>query len=112
MKYLVQSTVVESHVPWGDQDALTAHLERVVATHKRVIQLEKEGKVLAAGVPCARRAYTLIVDVAGNKELTEVLRSLPAWPSQDMTCTPLYDLEDQLATDGGMLEKLKAGAKS
>jgi hypothetical protein len=27
-----------------------------------------------------------------------------------MNCTPLYDVEDELASDKAMLEKLKAGA--
>ena len=108
MKYLVQMSVVETANPRDDVNIMIGHLDRVVTSHEVLLQLQKEGKILAAGVPCGRRAYAFIAEVDGNKELNDLLRSLPMWSFQDIHCIPLHDLEDQLAIDKADIEKFKA----
>jgi len=43
------------------------------------MKLEKEGKILAGGLPVGDRAFVFIVEAASNQQLDELLRSIAAW---------------------------------
>lgn len=83
----------------------------VLPTFVTVAKLEKEKKVLAAGIPVAGRAMVMIVEAASHEELTGLLMGLPLWGIVKTDITPLDTVEGRTAIERKMLQQLKAMAK-
>ena len=108
MKYLVVSEAVESAIPHGDMKAMVKTLEMVVASHERILELRKEGKVIGGGSMTARKGEVLIIEADSNEELNAIMRSIPYWIFHHVEVTPLSNTEVQYETDRDLLKTLKA----
>jgi len=51
--------------------------------------LEREGKILAGGLPVGDRAFVFIIEAATNDEVDRLVRDMPGWPLLEWKVTPL-----------------------
>jgi hypothetical protein len=105
MKYLV----VGSGGPgFADPEELEELLENVVLpSFDALIELEKQKKILAGGLPVGDRALVFIVEASSNEELDTLLRKIPLWGEMDWEVTPLQTFSGRAEVDRGELKKLK-----
>ena len=112
MKYLVISEVIESSIPWDDKEKIIEHVEGVVASYEKLVQLEAEKKVLGGGGFVGKRALAFIAEAASNEELDLMLRSLPIWAFHEVEIIPLDSFEFQIKTNREVIEHFKAAPGS
>lgn len=110
MKYLVTTEMMEERVP-GDPRQLVQHVEQVIGRHEAMVQLVKEKKVLAGGGAVGQKMDGFIVDVASNKELNDLLMSLPLHHVMQVEVIPLADYEDLVTKERQNVERLQAAPK-
>src|SRR5438045_1487210 len=103
MQYLVEGT--RGTLP-PTPEAAIALLENMVLPHfEYLMKLEREGKILAGGLPVGDRAFVLIIETATNDEADRLIRDMPGWPLLEWKVTPLQsvaaraDMERQVAQD-------------
>ena len=107
MKYFVKGEFVEPGPTFSLQQ-FGQMLENIIfPSFEAVIKLEKEKKIMAAGVLTGARAGIFIVDVESNEELTRLLHGLPFWGLLKWEVVPLDSFEDRLQLERQYLEKLK-----
>jgi len=79
----------------------------IIPTFNVLLQLEKEGKILAGGVPVGDRALMFIVQASSNDEVDKLLRNLPAWGALKWKVKPLESFEGRVNQERKVLENLK-----
>ena len=107
MQYLVTMKTIEDKVPSAPQE-LVPHVERVIRSHEIVVELKKEKKIVAGGMPVGEKAYAFIMDVASNDELNDLLLSIPNFHIMEVDVTPLAGDEGVIAKLRQNLEQMKA----
>jgi hypothetical protein len=87
MKYLV----VGSRGPGFDSpDSMVPILKGVILpSFDMLMKWEKEGKILAGGLPVGERAFVFIAEAASNDDLDRLLRTLPMWGALDWEVSAL-----------------------
>ena len=103
MQYLVEGA--RGTLPQTPEAAI-ALLENMVLPHfEYLMKLEREGKILAGGLPVGDRAFVFIIEAATNDEADRLIRDMPGWPLLEWKVTPLQsvaaraDMERQVAQD-------------
>ena len=103
MQYLVEGA--RGTLPQTPEAAI-ALLENMVIPHfEYLMKLEREGKILAGGLPVGDRAFVFIIEAATNDEVDRLVRDMPGWPLLEWKVTPLQsvaaraDMERQVAQD-------------
>jgi muconolactone delta-isomerase len=71
----------------------------IVPSLDMVVQLEKAGKIKAAGVIAGSKGSAMILDVADNNELSQTIQSLPFWSFMKVHITPLQSFADRAAQE-------------
>ena len=84
---------------------------QILASFERILQLEKDGAILAGGLHAGARAGTYIFKAKSNEELNGILQSIPFWPIVEWKVTPLQSTQSRLAQDKKVVEMMKAGGK-
>lgn len=109
MKYLV----IGSEGPGfaSPQEAVNILESIVIPSFDALIQLEKQGKILAGGLPVGDRAFVFIMEAASNAEVDELLRNLPMWGSLKWKVTALQSIEGRATKERDVIQKIK-GLKS
>ena len=79
----------------------------IIPSLDMVVQLEKAGKIRAAGVVAGSKASAMILDVADNNELSRTLQSLPFWSFMKVQITPLQSFVDRAAQEKGAVKFLR-----
>ena len=80
----------------------------VIPTFERLIQLRKEGKILAGGLPVGERAFAFIVEASSNAEVDQICQSIPMWGMLEWKVTPLHSVEGRMAQEQKAIEMLKS----
>lgn len=70
------------------------------------MKLEKEGKILAGGLPVGDRAFVFIVEAASNQQLDELLRSIAAWGVLKWQVTALQSFAGRAAQERIIVKQL------
>jgi muconolactone delta-isomerase len=97
-----------------EQESLPSEkwLGMVASTWQAIKQLENNGKVLAGGAMIGQQAGCVIVDVASNEELFELLTRLPIAGYIDWEIVPLIKADTALETAKWALQQLSlSGAR-
>lgn len=87
MKYLVSASGGPGFA--SPEEATEVLEDQILPMFDALMRLEKEGKILAGGLPVGERSCVFIADAASNDELDRMLREIPAWGVLDWQVTPL-----------------------
>ncbi|HEX5417707.1 MAG TPA: muconolactone Delta-isomerase family protein [Chloroflexota bacterium] len=79
----------------------------VLPSFDELTQLEKQGKILAGGLPVGDRAFAFIMDASSNEEVDQLLRSLPMWGSLQWKVSALQTFAGRAAMERGIVQQLK-----
>ncbi|MCH8293299.1 hypothetical protein IH992_19635 [Candidatus Poribacteria bacterium] len=83
----------------------------VIPSFERLIQLRKDGKILAGGLPVGDRAFAFIVEASSNAEVDQLCQSIPLWGMMDWKVTPLHSVEGRMAQEKEAVKMLKESMK-
>jgi muconolactone delta-isomerase len=72
-----------------------------------VTQLEKQGKILAAGVMAGSKGSAMILNVADHNELSQVVQSLPFWSIMKVHVTPLQSFSERAGQERAAVAQLR-----
>jgi hypothetical protein len=73
--------------------------ESVLPSAERLIELKAQRKVVTGGYPVGRKAIVFIMEANSEKELYEILESLPLTEVAEARVTPLKDFEELRGVD-------------
>jgi muconolactone delta-isomerase len=107
MLFLVTFEYVEPG-PAHPPDKVTHMVENaIVPTLDMVAQLEKAGKIKAAGVVAGSKGSVMILDVADNNELSQTVQSFPFWSFMKVHVTPLQKFSERGAQEKKAVKYLR-----
>lgn len=93
------------------QEAITVLEKGILPTFDALQKMQKEGKILAAGLPAGDRAFLFIVQAASNDEVDNLIRDLPAWGALQWKVKALQSIEGRASRERQILEELKKMVK-
>ncbi len=111
MKYLVTMELIGS-LSDSPQGVLQHLEETVIPSHETLVKLEADERILAGGLPVGQRRTVLVVEVASNAEVSQLLARLPLWGSHKVEVIPLESFEERQALHWQLAERLKAVIQS
>lgn len=79
----------------------------VIPSFNRLIELRKDGRILAGGLPVGERAFAFIVEASSNAEVDRLVQSIPIWGMSDWKVTPLHSVEGRKAQEEETVKMLK-----
>ncbi len=97
MKYLVTATGGPGFS--SPEEAIEVLKSIILPSFDALIKFEKEGRIIAGGLPVGDRAFVLIVEADSNDDLDRMLRGIPMWGSLDWEVTPLQSIEVRAAME-------------
>jgi muconolactone delta-isomerase len=107
MLFLVTFEYVEPG-PTYPPDKVTDMVENaIVPSLEMVAQLEKAGKIKAAGVIAGTKGSVMILDVADNNELSQTVQSFPFWSLMKVRITPLQKFTERAAQEKRAVKYLR-----
>ena len=83
----------------------------VLPSFARLIELERQKKILGGGLPVGERAFVFIIEAESNDELDRTLRQLPMWGVLDWKVTPLQTFGDRAMQEQQAVTELKETIK-
>lgn len=83
----------------------------VIPSFNRLIELRKDGRILAGGLPVGERAFAFIVKASSNAEVDRLVQSIPIWGMSDWKVTPLHSVEGRMAQEKEAVKMLKESMK-
>ncbi len=89
------------------QEAVAILKEMVLPSLDQLIQMEKQKKILAGGLPVGDRSFVFIVEAASNEEVDAMLRKLPMWGVLDWEVTALQTFAGRAAQERSIVKELK-----
>jgi hypothetical protein len=89
------------------QEAVAILKEMVLPSFDQLIQMEKQKKILAGGLPVGDRSFVFIVEAASNEEVDAMLRKLPMWGVLDWEVTALQTFAGRAAQERSIVKELK-----
>ena len=105
MQYLVEGA--RGTLPQTPEAAI-ALLENMVIPHfEYLMKLEREGKILAGGLPVGDRAFVFIIEAATNDEVDRLVRDMPGWPLLEWKVTPLQTVAARANMERQVAQALK-----
>ncbi len=108
MEYLVQMKLAASSRPATTAEGAAFIEQFILPTLELCQQLEAEKKILAGGPVGGAVALALVVRADSNREVDQVVESLPVWPRMETTITPLISFRDRAQAVRSRLQHLKA----
>lgn len=102
MKYLVSASGGPGFS--SPDEAADILEEEILPTFDALIALEKEGKILAGGLPVGERSFAFVAEAASNDELDKMLRGIPAWGVFEWQVTPLQSFAGRAAVEKAFVE--------
>jgi muconolactone delta-isomerase len=110
MKYLVSGCTSSG---FSSEEQLAHFLEEsVIPSFEYLMKLEKEKKIIVAGLPVGERSFVFIAEAASNEELDEMLRQIPMWPMMDWEVTPLEPLAGREKQEQAYLKEHPTAAQT
>ena len=110
MLYLVQFEYVEPGPTYSPRQVTNMVEKAIAPSLDAVTRYEADGKIRAAGVLAGSKSSAMIVDVADNNELSQLLQSLPFWSFMKVEVAPLQSFAERAAQEKGAVEFLKSEA--
>lgn len=108
MEYLVQMKLAASSRPATTEEGI-AFIERFILPTLDLCQkLETENKIVAGGPLGGAVALALILRADSNREVDQLVESLPVWPRMETTITPLIRFDERAQAVRSRLQELKA----
>jgi hypothetical protein len=80
--------------------------EEILPTFAAIMKLEKDGRIVAGGLPVGERSFVFIAEAGSNDELDKMLRSIPAWGVFDWQVTPLQSFAGRAAIEKAFIDDL------
>jgi muconolactone delta-isomerase len=102
MKYLVSGAGGPGFS--SPEEAVDILEEEILPTFAAIMKLEKEGKILAGGLPVGERSFVFIAEAASHDELDKMLRGIPAWGVFDWQVTPLQSFGGRAALEKAFVD--------
>ena len=104
MKYLVTGTNGPGFA--SASEAVAVLQEVVIPSFQLLMQYEKDGIVVAGGLPVGDRAFVCIIEAASNEQLDLLLRKIPMWGALDWKVTPLQSFKGRMEVEQDELRRL------
>jgi len=79
----------------------------ILPTFDALLKLEKDRKILAAGLPVGAREFVMIVEADSNEALDAMLRAIPAWALFDFAVTPLQTIKGRTKIERDAVAAMK-----
>jgi len=106
MKYLV---IGKDGPGFTSPEQALGMLEKgILPTLEALIKLEKEGKILAGGLPLGDRAFVFIMEASSHNEVDELIRDLPAWGALKWKVRPLQSFKARADKERSVVKKLRS----
>ena len=105
MKYFVTATGGPGFTSPTEARMLLKNL--VLPGFEVLKKLEKQGKILAGGLPVGERSLVFIAEASSNEELDQLLRSIPFWPVLEWEVLPLQTFAGRASIEQAFLANLK-----
>lgn len=105
MLYLVEFQATESGAPTTREQAAEL-LEQLIIPSLE--SLSKDGNILSGGIFVGARAGVFIVGAKSHDELTEFVRTLPAWGVWDWKVTPLESFDHRANLEKKVVQQFRA----
>ena len=108
MEYLVQMTLAAGARPSMAGEGMAFIEQFILPTLELCKKLQAERKIVAGGPVGGSVALALIVRADSNREVDELVESLPVWPRMETTITPLISFDERAQGVQLRLHQLKA----
>lgn len=105
MRYLVQASGGPGFA--DPQEAVSVLENGILPTFEALLALERDGVILAGGLPVGDRAFVFIAEVEDSDAIDRLVRDLPAWGVLDWKITPLQTFAGRDAIERSVLEGLR-----
>ncbi len=101
--------VVASNGPsfTSPKEAIQVLEKGILPTFAAIQKLQREGKIVAGGLPVGERTLIMVVKASSNKEVDRLLRTLPAWGALQWKVTPLETFSGRASHEQEILGELK-----
>jgi hypothetical protein len=97
MKYLVSGSGGPGFST--PEEAVDILEEEILPMFDALMKLEKEGRIVAGGLPVGERSFLFIAEAASNDDLDAMLRELPAWGVFEWQVTALQSFAGRAAIE-------------
>jgi muconolactone delta-isomerase len=95
MQYLVQMKIVPEGRPMSAEEGTAFFEEFIHPTLEQCKNLEAEKNILAGGPISGTIGLALVVKADSEKELDDLVTSLPVWPRMETAIAPLTTFEER-----------------
>lgn len=104
MKYLVIGSGGPGFA--SREEAVSVLRGIVMPSFDQLIEMEKQKKILAGGLPVGDRAFVFIAEASSNEELDQMLRKIPVWGLLDWEVTALQTFTGRADQERSILKEL------
>jgi muconolactone delta-isomerase len=107
MQYFGQLKLSGSVRPTTQVDGIAFIEQYIFPTLELCKKLQQEKKIIAGGPQSGTVALALIVNAESERELDDLITSLPVWPHMETEVTPLTSFDGRMQSLLPRLENLK-----
>ena len=107
MEYLVQLRLAAGSRPSSFEEGAEFIEQFILPTLELCQRLEAEQKIVAGGPVGGAVALALVVRADSNREVDQLVESLPVWPRMETTITPLIRFEERAQAVRSRLQEMK-----
>jgi len=94
--------------PVGKAAEIQVLEEKIIPTFDALLKCEKEGRIVAGGLPLGDRAFVFIMEASSHGEVDEFLRDLPAWGALKWKVRPLQSFKARADKERSVVKKLRS----
>jgi hypothetical protein len=102
MKYLVSASGGPGFS--SPDEAADILEEEILPTFEALMALEREGKIVAGGLPVGERSFVFIAEAASNDDIDKMLRAIPAWGVFEWQVAPLQSFAGRAAMEKAFID--------
>lgn len=104
MLYLVQFEYVEPGPTYPPESVVKMVSNTITASLDQVEELQRAGKIQAAGVYAGSKGSAMIVEADDHGDLSRTLQSLPFWSIMRVEVTPLQSFAERASQEKQAVE--------
>jgi len=93
------------------QEEIQGLEKAILPTFDMLLKLQKEGKIIASGLPIGDRAILFIMKASSNHEVDAIIRSLPAWTALKWKVKALESIAGRAEQERAIVKNLKSAMK-
>ena len=110
MRYFVKGEFIEPGVLLPQEQFVQMLENVIIPSLDAVSKLEKDNKIIAAGLLTGARAGVFILEAESNEEVTQLLQNLPFWPLLKWKVLPLDSFEDRANRERNNIKNIMKSA--